>query len=152
MNEKTTVETDTLETPEGKKEVMTEVTSIAEQEELTGQKINIPKEEELVQMAGASLINSLVRLERDFIKLSSRGKTRVLMAILNIPTDGIPVRLQSDQEKLCFAMGQRAIADRFILTQYHIQQEVQRQRKEAESNVKEEQTKEKEKDDEKEMV
>ena len=121
-----------METTEGKKEVITEVTSVAEEEKKTGQKIEVPPEKQLIEMASASHINSLVRLEQEFTKLSGRGKSRALIAILAMPTDGIPVRLQSDNEKLCFALGQRVIADRFILTQYHINQEVMKQKAERE--------------------
>jgi hypothetical protein len=124
--------------PTGKKEVITEVTSVAEEEKKTNQTINVPQEEQLIQIAAASMVNTLARLEKEYSKLSQRAKGRVLVAILAMPTDGIPVRLQSDAETLCFGMGQRVISDRFILTQYHINKEVRKAKKEQEDKEKQE--------------
>jgi len=139
-----------------KKEVITEVTSIAKEEKKTNTKIDIPQEEELLQRTAANMFSNLMRLEREFISLSGRGKTRVMNAILAMPTSGIPVKLQTDTEKLCFAIGQRAITDRFIITQYHINQQVRKAKKEQEEKdktelTKKEETKEKT-DDKEEMV
>jgi hypothetical protein len=115
--------------------LMTEVTSVAKEEERTGQKVNVPSAEDLVQRAAASIIMSTKRLEdlikgragKDY-KISRKGMNRVLLAILSLPTEGIPVTLQGDDEKLAFALGQRLIADRFILMQKHISEEIHRQR------------------------
>jgi len=104
----------------------TEVTSIQKEEEKTGQKINVPSAEELVSRAGGSFITNKKYLAELFPKLSSRAKNRVLLAILDLPTDGIPVNLKEDEEKLCFALGQRVISDRFILTQHYINEERKR--------------------------
>lgn len=116
-------------------EILTEVTSIAKEEEKSGVKVEMPTAEELVARASTSLINTLQTLNILFPKLSGRGKSRVLNSILDLPKDGIPVRLRGDEEKMCFALGQRAISDRFIILQHHIREEFLKQQQEKlESN------------------
>lgn len=109
-----------------KKEVLTEVTSIAKEEEKSGEKINVPSVEELKQRAAAAFITNKTRLAALFPNLSSKEKNRVMAAILDLPTDGIPVHLKSENEKLCFALGQRMISDRFVLTYFHVSEEAKR--------------------------
>lgn len=107
-------------------ELQTEVTSIQKEEEKTGQKVNMPTAEELVARAGGSFVMYKKHLSQVFPKLSSKAKNRVILAILDLPTDGVPVHLKEDDEKLCFALGQRIIADRFIITQHYINEERKR--------------------------
>ncbi len=120
------------------KQPVTQVTSISQEEKKTGVKAEMPSAEELVTRASSSIIINTKRLS-DIINgkaqgnkyvVSRKGMNRVLLAILNLPTEGIPVNLSSNEEKLAFALGQRLIADRFILTQHHISQEIARQREE----------------------
>lgn len=117
-------------------QVLTEVTSIAKEEAKTGTKINTPTAEELVTRASSSIIVNTRRISEliygkeagDKYKISRKGMNRVLLAILNLPTEGVPVNLKTQEEKLIFALGQRLIGDRFILTQYHISEEMKKQR------------------------
>lgn len=114
--------------PEKKGKETSQVTSLAQEEQATGKKIEMPTPEELVNRASASLLTKLTQLEAVFAKLSSRGKTRVMTAILNLPMDGVPVHLQNEQEKVAFALGQRVIGDRFVIIQHHINMQIQEQR------------------------
>lgn len=117
-------------------EVLTEVTSIAKEEERTGIKQEMPSAEELVTRASTSTIVNTKKLAdlifgkaqggRDY-KISRKGMNRVLLSILSLPTEGIPVNLTTNEEKLAFALGQRLISDRFILMQDHISKELRRQ-------------------------
>jgi len=109
--------------------VLTEVTSIAQEEDRTGQKIELPSFEEMAKRASNSFITNKVRLAQLFKGLSKRGKDRVMAAIMDLPTSGIPVFLKEEEEKLAFAIGQRLISDRFVLMQYHIKQEHDRRLK-----------------------
>jgi hypothetical protein len=113
--------------------VKTEVTTIQEQEEKSGEKINVPSSEELVARASSSMIvnkkllNQIIT-QKDGNKyaISRKAMNRILLAILDLPTDGLPVALKDDKEKLAFGIGQKMIADRFILTQHHISQEMKK--------------------------
>lgn len=114
-------------------EVLTEVTSIAKEEAKTGEKVPIPTPEELAQRAAIGHMQNLRVLEAilNSGKLSSKAKNRVIIAILSLPTGKIPVKLKTDEEKMAFAYGQRAINDRFLVTQHYINLEVQRLRTES---------------------
>lgn len=108
----------------------TEVTSIAKEEARTGQEVKVPSVEELVSKAQMSFIINRKKFGDVFAKLSARGKNRVMSAVLDLPMDGLPVYLKGDIEKLGFALGQRIISDRFLITQHHINEEVKRIREE----------------------
>lgn len=131
-------ETEPTTTP---KELTTEVTSVAQEELKTGVKIQTPNADDLARKAGISFIRSRKAFNEVFSGLSARGKTRVMNAVLDLPTDGVPVFLRGEQEKLGFALGQRVITDRFVITQHHIVQEVKRQRAEAEATKETEENK-----------
>lgn len=111
------------------KQVLTEVTSIAKEEEKTGKKIELPSFEELASRASTSFVTNKAKLAHVFKNLSGRGKERVMSAIMDLPTEGIPVFIKKDEEKLAFALGQRMISDRFVIMQYHIKQEHDRRMK-----------------------
>lgn len=112
---------------ENKQEILTEVTSIAEEEKKTGTKINVPKPEELVARASSSLIANQRYLANLLDKkeggtkyvISRKGMNRVLNAILALPVEGIPVKLQSNEEKAAFAIGQNIVRDMFIIMANH---------------------------------
>lgn len=122
-----------------KKVLTTEVTSIAREEVLSGQQINVPNAEELYTKATVSFIRNMKHLN-DLIngrngpsyKISRKGMSRLLNSILQLPMDGLPVTLQGNDEKAAFALGQRIIADRYLITHHHIVQERKRLQKEAE--------------------
>jgi len=138
LDEATSVEEVTEQTS-GKKEILTEVTSVAAEEARTGKTI-IDKRmtaEEIVAKATGSFIGGITLLERIFNTLSTRGKTRTMLAIMDLPKDGVPVRLQNDSEKQAFAIGQRIISDRFIITQHYIVQESKKLKAKQEQELKE---------------
>ena len=113
---------------ETEKQLTTEVTSIAQEEARTGQKIETPSADNLAARASASFIRNRQCFNQYFSELSARGKTRVMNAVLDLPADGVPVYLKDDLEKKTFAVGQRVVSDRFIITQHHIVKEVRKQR------------------------
>lgn len=121
------------------KVLTTEVTSVAREEAATGQQIKVPSAEELYTNASMSFIRNMKHIndlisarEGTGYKISRKGMNRVLNAILQLPMDGLPVTLQGKDEKAAFMLGQRVIADRFIITQKHIIDERKRLQKEAE--------------------
>lgn len=109
------------------KQIKTEVTSLAKEEEKTGKKIELPSEEELIAKASASFFASRTACSKVFKSLSSKQKCRVFDAVLDLPTDGVPVLLKSDEEKKAFVYGQRSLSDRFLITYYHILEERRKQ-------------------------
>lgn len=111
-----------------KEPLKTEVTSIAEEEAKTGQKIPVPSEDDLVARASASFTRNRQIFNELFAELSAKAKVRVMNSVLDLPTDGLPVYLKSDTEKKAFAIGQRVVSDRFIITQYHITKQVREQK------------------------
>jgi hypothetical protein len=121
------------------KEVLTEVTSIAEEEIKTGIEAKIPDAEELYSRAITSYIRHIKMLS-DLVnsrnggsyKISRKGMNRALISILQLPQDGLRVTLQNENEKQAFVLGQRIIADRYLATHYHIVQEKKRLQKEKE--------------------
>src|SRR3990167_4609464 len=113
-------------------EILTEVTSIANEELKTGQIIKTPSPEELLSRASMAFIKDLKHLEEVFNKLSVRGKTRAILSILNLPPDKVPVKLQDKNEYLAFALGQNILNNRFLITQHHVNQEIARIREEKE--------------------
>ena len=118
--------------------IKTEVTSVALEEQKTGQKIEVPTAEELYTRATMSYIRNIkhlqdiIRLKDGKMSISRKGMNRLMTAILQLPMDGMPVGLQGDGERTAFALGQRIIADRYIITHHHIVQERNRLQKEAE--------------------
>lgn len=124
------------------KVLTTEVTSVAEEELKTGVEAKIPDAEELYTRSITSYVRNIKHLT-DLIngrnggsyKISRKGMSRVLTSILQLPQDGLPVNLQGNEEKACFALGQRVIADRYLVTHYHIIQEKKRLQEEREKAI-----------------
>lgn len=105
-------------------EVNTEVTSIAQEEKKTGTKIEVPKAEQLVAMASASLLKMRRTANAIMPTMSKKQLMRAVNAILDLPMDGVPVFLKTDEEKKLFAVGQRAISDRYVIITHHIKQAI----------------------------
>lgn len=124
-------------------QIKTEVTSIAAEELRTGVQQQMPTAEELVARANSSFIRNLQALNalinrrsgKDYA-ISRKGMNRLLISIIQLPQDGLPVNLNSQEEKLGFGIGQRCVSDRFILTQHHIGEEMKRIKAEREEQVK----------------
>lgn len=106
-------------------QILTEVTSIADQEQKTGVKVDLPSADELVRRAIGNFHTNIRRFNGVFKNLSARSKGRVMNAVLDLPlnVEAVPVLLKSEEEKLAFGLGQRIIADRFIITYHHIIEE-----------------------------
>lgn len=99
-------------------EVNAEVTSIAKEEERTGQKINIPSAEKLVSVMSAELIRCQNAISVLLPTMSKKDIHRATMAYLSLPTGDIPVFLKSEASKKLFAYGQRAIMARMVVIQH----------------------------------
>lgn len=101
------------------KEVNSEVTTIAAEEERTGQKVPLPTGEQLVMV----MSNELMRCKRiigDLLpKMSKKDIHRATLAYLDLPTNDVPVYLKSEESKMLFAYGQRAIMARMVVVQHH---------------------------------
>lgn len=117
---------DEANTPEAPRagEVVTEVTSLAKEEERTGVKVEVPTAEKLVARASFSLFSQRKKAAELLGTMSKKQIIRAVTAFLDLPTEGLPVFLKDDKEKLLFAVGQRAIQDRFIIIQHHINQQI----------------------------
>lgn len=113
-------------------EVQTEVTTIAKEEKKTGQKINVPTPEELVANAQGNMIRGKKELSLLLPKMGKKAMQRAILAGLDLPTGGIPVKLRTKEEKYAFGVIQNMISSRFLVMQHHISQELKKQ-KEANS-------------------
>jgi hypothetical protein len=130
---------DTVSDIQEKAALTTEVTSVAKEEARTGQEIPVPSPDEIYTRAALSFVrnmkflNDLInrRSGRDYL-ISRKGMNRIMNAILSLPADELPVNLPSQEEKAAFAIGQRVIADRYLLTHKHIVDEKKRLQKERE--------------------
>jgi hypothetical protein len=94
---------------------LTEVTSIAQEEERTGQKIILPSEEIMVQRAIADIYEQRRYISGLLKNMSHRGIYRAVMAILDLPAEKIPVKLLDDDEKMLYARGQRLLTSRYLV-------------------------------------
>lgn len=101
-------------------EVNAEVTSIAQEEKRTGTTIPVPSAERLVALASANLLNMRRAANSLMPTMSKKQLIRAVNAILDLPADGVPVFLKTDEEKKLFAVGQRAISDRYVIITHHI--------------------------------
>jgi len=110
----------------------TRVTSIAQEEERLGQKVKMPSIEELVSRAGIATIQDRKRLSQILPNLGKKSMQRAILAGLDLPTEGLPVKLRTDEEKVAFVLIQKLISSRFILMQNHISQELRKQKEKEE--------------------
>jgi hypothetical protein len=106
--------------PEVAQERLTEVTSIADEEKKTGEKIRVPSPEELVARASASLFQNKRLIGPIFGQLSKKATLRALNAIFSLPEDGVRVDFKSQAEEAAFAIGQAMTRDIFLIMQHHI--------------------------------
>lgn len=109
---------------EVKHKVVTEVTSIAKEEARTGKKIEVPAADQLVAMAGISLIKRQQEASQLMYTMSKKQIIRAVNAFLALPQEGLPVHLKDKKEVQLFSVGQRAIQDRFTIILHHINQEI----------------------------
>ena len=116
------------EKAEDSKEVLTDVTTIKEEEEKTGKKINVPTQEELVANASMNMIRGKKELSLILPKLGKKAMQRIILAGLDLPAKGMPVKLVSKEEKYLFGVIQNMISSRFLIMQHHISQELKKQK------------------------
>ena len=114
-------------------EPLTEVTSIAKEEEKTGQKIEMPSAEELVARASSSVIanlqtlNKLINMKQGSgYAISRKGMNRLMLSIFDLPTEGQQVKLQGREEKYAFFVGQNLMRSLFVLMQNHVNEEIRK--------------------------
>lgn len=121
------------------KQVNTEVTSIAQEEERLGKPIKLPDAETLANNSAMALIDAKRQITALLPKMSKKAIHRATLAYLDLPTGDIPVYLKTNEEKMLFALGQRAIQCRFVIFYHHGQKLAleARMKKEQESKLKE---------------
>lgn len=120
------------------KEINTELISIAQEEKRTGTTIQVPQAERLVALASASLLNMRKTANALMPTMSKKQLIRAINAVLDLPTDGVPVFLKTEEEKKLFAVGQRAISDRYVIITQHIKNAIAEDRM---NKLKEQETK-----------
>lgn len=129
MKDKAIEEAELEQAEEVSDELLTEVTSIKQEEIKSGQEIPIPDPEQLVANASASFIRDRANLNRLIGGMGKGALKRAIIAILDLPSDKMPVKLISKEEKDAFLVGQRMINNRFLITQHHIVNEKKRLKK-----------------------
>lgn len=122
-------------------EVVTEVTSVAAQEQLTGKKIEID---------AADLVDNAKRvflpIKRQFMSiygsLSGRGRERVISALLDLPMDNLRVLIKDKKEIEAYRTGQQVLWCRQLILTDAIKAEKKRieEMKAADAKVSEEST------------
>lgn len=117
-----------LEQAEHEGEVLTKVTSIAEEEEKSGQKMQI-NAEQLVTAASINMTKTLYQLEKLLKSMKAKRIVEAVIGGLDFPKDNMPVKWVDKTGKPrdgymevinAFMMIQRVISDRYVLTQKHV--------------------------------
>jgi len=121
---------------EDKKEADTFVTSEAKLKE-QGAKIPQLTQEQRIMIAGRNHIDGLRVLQESWSKLSVRGSRRVMVALLQLPEEGMKSALQGDLERQLFQIGQMVLNSRSMLVNHAIIQEYLRQQAETKEKNKE---------------
>lgn len=117
--------------------LLTKVTSIAQEEDRTGQKIEVPTAEKLVANASVAILQTRRGLHQQFAKMSKKSTLRALTAIFSLPEDRVPVELKTDEEKIAYALGQRNIMARFTVMQHHVLQKHRERKERLEKEIQE---------------
>jgi hypothetical protein len=122
-----------VEESQEKKEILTEVTSIAQEEQRTGKSIPMPSPEELVANSSMAIIANRKHLANIMPKLGKKALQRAVLAAIDLPKDGEPVRLLGDDEKMAFRLMQSTIRAMFTVLFYHTSEEIIKKHKEEQS-------------------
>lgn len=128
--------------PTSENELLTEVTSIAAEEERTGQTIPVPTPEELVANSSMAIIANRKHLSRVLPNLGKKAMQRAILAALDLPKDGEPVRLVGNDEKLAFRLMQSTIRAMYTVLFYHTSEEIIKKHKEEQAKKEAEQCQE----------
>lgn len=108
--------------------ITTEVTSLAEEAKKSGTNITMT-EEQLITAASINMTKTLYKLETLLKSMKAKQIVPALIAGLDFPKDGLPVKWVDKRGKPIkehiptlevFMMIQRIISDRFVLTQKHV--------------------------------
>lgn len=124
----------TVTTMEQTNEVVTQVTSIAQEDLKNNTQTKLPSPEELVAKASVSLMQKRQLLNNIVGNLSKKATLRVLAAGLDLPAEGLPILLKTEQEKMGYMLLQQIQRDRFIILQDAIGKEMKRIKQEREIN------------------
>ncbi len=116
-----------------KAQIVTEVSSVAREAAKSGEAMPKLSSEEILARAVASYHRNITMLSNltkarngSSYVIGRKGMNRVLSAIMQMPTEGLPVGLQGEEEKLAFHLGQKVLLDRYIITHSHIVEEQKR--------------------------
>lgn len=120
-------------------EIKTEVTTIAQEEERTGEKIETPPTpEELVAKSSMSILMNRKHLKSILPSLGKKAKDRIILALLDLPTDDVPVKLVGKEEKVAFRLGQSIVRAMFTVMFYHTSEQIIKKHKETSNETSEE--------------
>lgn len=123
---------------EEKKEILTKVTSIAQEEAVTGKKFELPPPEEIAANAMSAYIRAMQDLHKKITdkSISKISVAKGILSGLDLPEENLPVSLKTNDEKEIFALTQTVVNCRYLLTQYHI--DIRRKQMIAEQQAKNE--------------
>lgn len=124
------------------KEVNTELTSIADHEQKTGQKVAIPSAEIMARNAAIDFIKCKKEIKNLLIGMKHREIVRAVMAFIDLPQEKLSVKLISEDEKLLFAWGQRAINNRYTITYNEVNKLIMQERLKKQQQEKDKQNEE----------
>lgn len=124
-----------------KAQILTETTSVARQAFKLGEETPKMTSEEILNRAVASyhrnitiLANLIKAKQGSSYVISRKGMSRVLSAIVQMPTEGLPISLQGEDEKAAFHLGQKVLLDRYIITHNHVVEEQKKLKAQQEAN------------------
>lgn len=120
--------------PQNMKDTLTEVTSVAKEEDRTGETIPMPTPEQLVANSSSAIIANRKHLANVLPKLGKKAMQRIILASLDLPKEGEVVRLQKDEEKLAFRLMQSTIRAMYTVLFYHTSEEIIKKHKEEQAN------------------
>lgn len=115
---------------EAEKEVLTEVTSVAKEEDKTGQEVPVTAEQ-MREIAIKDYFGGMMAIAKELPNLSNRGVRRLLIALLQLPHPDEPVKLVSNEERMLFGIGQRVQIARMYLMMESMKENI-KSKKEAE--------------------
>lgn len=107
---------------------VTKIETLAGEEKKTGKKIEMPTAEQLVSIVSANLIKNRKDINNMLWDMSKKQVIRTVMALLDIPQAQMPVYLKTEEEKIVFAIGQKALYNKFTIIQHSINQEIAKDR------------------------
>jgi len=139
MEDMAELEREVRHIPKVEENIETEVTTIAKEEERTGEKIETPPTpEELVAKSSMSIIMNRKHLNTLLPKLGKKAMQRVIMASMDLPAEGIKVKLVKEEEKLAFRLCQSIQRAMFTVMFYHTSEQIMEKHKQKINKEKEE--------------